>query len=246
MSIWRSLLGGVAGVAVLGGPLGLLIGAVAAHFAGKFMEGSDIAGKINDKTEQITFTVGVIALSAKMAKADGTVTRDEVEAFKKVFRVPEGEMKNVGRIFNQAKQDTAGYEAYAEQLGQLFRSQPAVLVQLLDVLFVIALADHIMHPAELKFLQNTASIFGFSKDEFASIKERHIGSDASDPYTIMGVDRGASDKEVKSAYRKLIKEHHPDKLIAQGVPKEFIDVATAKLAAINGAYDQIEKSRTMK
>lgn len=241
MSIWSTLIGGVAGVAVLGGPIGALVGAVAAHYAMQHF-----GPKVDDKTQQITFTIGVIVLSAKMAKADGSVSREEVDVFKRAFQVPENEVKNVGRIFDQAKRDSAGFEPYARQLAGLFQAQPAVLEQLLDILFHIALADHVMHDKERDFLEEVAQIFGFSKHEFEAIRERHMGPDESNPYIILGVNKTASVGEIKSAYRALIKEHHPDRLMAQGMPEEFIKVATEKLATINHAYDQIGRERGIK
>lgn len=240
MSIWGTILGGAAGMA-LGGPIGAMLGAAAMHFAGRAS-----SGKIDNFTAQATFTVGFIALCAKMAKADGVVTRDEINVFKKAFHVPTKEMKNVSYFFNLAKKDVSGFEGYANQLYGLFHNQPAMLEQIIDLLFLIAMADSVMHPAEMNYLQEVARIFNISPGDFARIRESHMGADISDPYVILGVDPDASDVSIKSAYRKLIKEHHPDLLIAQGVPEELIDVANEKLAVINNAYDKISKIRAIK
>ncbi len=199
-----------------------------------------------DGTKQIAFTIGVIVLGAKMAKADGVVTPDEVVAFREVFQVPPNEMKNVGRLFDRARRDAHGYEPYARQIAGLFQANPRVLEDLLDGLFHIAKADNVIHPAELEYLKSVAQIFGFDEHEFARIREAHLGPDKADPYTVLGVERAISDTELKSAYRKLIREYHPDTLIAQGMPQEFIDVANNKLAAINDAYDRVEKERELK
>ena len=121
-----------------------------------------------------------------------------------------------------------------------------MLEELLCILFHIARADNVIHPAELEFLSRVSTIFGFSSAEFNRLKAENLGPDKSDPYSILGVARSATDKEIKSAYRKLIKEHHPDLLTAQGMPEEFIIVATEKLSVINVAYDRIEKERDMK
>ena len=227
----------------MGGPIGALIGGFAGHaidkMRGEPVEGGDAA------TRQIAFTIGVIALGAKMAKADGQVTRDEVQAFREVFQVSPEDLKNVARVFDQAKKGVAGYEAYAQQLAGLFRENPAVLEDLLDGLFHIAKADNVYHPAEDQFLREVAHIFGFSDHEFARIKEAHVGAEKSDPYVILGVSRDADEGELKTHYRKLIREHHPDTLIAQGMPQEFIDVANEKLAAINDAYDRVQKERDL-
>jgi len=240
MSVWGKIIG-VAGGFALGGPLGALIGGFAGHAIDK-MRGGGGAGD-DDATRQVAFTIGVIALGAKMAKADGTVTRDEVDAFREVFQIPPSEVQNVARIFDLAKKDVVGFDAYAHQLAGMFRDNPAVLEDLLDGLFHIAKADNVYHPAEDQFLHEVAAIFGFSENEFARIKEGHVGADKSDPYVILGVPREIPDADLKSHYRKLIREHHPDTLIAQGVPQEFIDVANDKLAAINDAFDRIEQER---
>ncbi len=237
MSIWGTILGGAAGLA-LGGPIGALLGAAAVHYAGKASR-----GEMGATTQQAVFAAGFIALCAKMAKADGVVTRDEINVFKKSFHVEASEVKRVGWFFDQAKKEVAGYEAYATQLHRHFHNQPAVLEQVIDLLFHIAMADGVMHPAEMDYLHNVADIFKISDAEFSRIRESHLGPDKSDPYTVLGLDHDATDKEVKSAYRKLIKEHHPDLLMAQGVPEELIDVANDKLAAINTAYDTIAKAR---
>jgi len=237
MSIWGTILGGAAGFA-LGGPIGALLGGAAMHFAGKTSRGA-----VNATTQQAVFAAGFIALCAKMAKADGVVTRDEVNVFKKSFHVAPDEAKRVGWFFDQAKKEVNGFEAYASQLHKHFHNQPAVLEQVIDLLFHIAMADGVMHPAEMKYLHEVARIFRFSEADFSRIHESHMGPDKSDPYTVLGIAHDASDKEVKSAYRKLIKEHHPDLLMAQGVPEELIDVANDKMSAINDAYDKICKVR---
>lgn len=241
MSIWGKLIGATAGFAV-GGPIGALMGGFTGHLVDKRRQQEATGG---DGTKQIAFTIGVIVLGAKMAKADGVVTPDEVAAFKEVFRIPPDEMRNVGRIFDQARRDVYGFEPYARQIAGLFRANPQVLEDLLDGLFHIAKADNMIHPAELEYLRDVAGIFGFGDAEFARIREAHVGPDKADPYTVLGVERGISDQELKSAYRKLIREHHPDTLIAQGLPQEFIDVANGKLAAINDAYDRVKKERGM-
>ena len=239
MSIWGKILGGAAGFAV-GGPIGALLGAIAGHAIDQYRD-QELAP--DSATRQVTFTIAVIVLSAKMAKADGVVTKDEIAAFRRVFQVPPHEVKNVGRIFDMARADASGFEPYAEQVARLFRSHPRVLEDLLGALFHIALADGRMHKREHEFLERVAQIFGFSQTDFDRIKSSHIGPDTADPYAILGVPHEISDKDLKSAYRKLIRENHPDKVISEGLPQEFIDVANEKLKAINVAYDKIAKQR---
>ena len=243
MSVWGKILGGAAGFAV-GGPIGALLGAVAGHAVDK-MAASTPGGDETNGTKQIAFTIGVIVLGAKLAKADGRVTRDEISAFKEVFRIPPDEAKNVGRVFDQARKAAHGFEPYAKQIGRLFRDNPAVLEELLDGLFHIARADGKVTEDEIAYLREVAQIFGFGDADWDRIRAANVGPDSSDPFTIIGVSRDDSDETIKAAYRKLVVENHPDKLVAQGMPQEFIDVANEKLATINAAYDRIRKERDL-
>lgn len=244
MAKWGKLFGAAAGLA-LGGPLGVLLGMLAGHFA---LDRDDKNGPDNPfdtrgDTSRIAFTIGVIALGAKMAKADGFVSREEVDAFKQVFDVPPDELANVARVFDLARKDVAGYEQYAKQIAGMFRSKPRVLEDLLDGLFFIAKADKVFHPKEEAFLHSVAGIFGFSDADWARIRAGHIGADAADPYVILGVPHSVTDAALKQSYRRLVRENHPDLLIAQGLPEEFVMVANAKIATINDAYDKIAKQR---
>lgn len=238
MSIWGKIIGGVGGFA-LGGPLGALLGGLAGHAVDR-LRGGESEG---DGTRQVAFTIGVIVLGAKMAKADGQVTRDEVAAFKQVFHVPPEEMKNVARVFNLARQDASGFEPYAGQIARLFEPGSQVLEDLLHGLFHIAKADGVVHPSEIGYLAQVAEIFGFDEAAFARIREYHMGVDEADPYTILGVSHEASNDEIKAAWRRQINENHPDRAMAQGLPQEFVELANDKLAAINDAYDRIARQR---
>lgn len=244
MSIWGKVLGGAAGFA-MGGPLGALLGAAAGHAVDKMRAGAEHGGGAQHGEErQVAFTLAVIALGAKMAKADGTVTRDEVDAFKRLFRIPPEEARNVARVFDRAKTSTAGFEMYAQQVAKLFPHEPQVLEELLGGLLQIAKADGVVHPAELEYLWSVAQIFGFDRRTFERLTATHgTTPGGANPYSVLGVERDASDTDVKAAYRKLIHENHPDKLMAQGLPQEFIDLANDKMAAINAAYDEVKKER---
>jgi DnaJ like chaperone protein len=239
MAILGKIIGGAAGFAV-GGPLGALLGAVAGHAVDRLQSNDE---NVSDASRQTAFTIAVIALSAKIAKSDGKVTQDEIDAFRQILDVPEEELKNVGRVFDVARKDARGFEPYARQVARMFVDRPAVLEELLDALFHIAKADRIMHPQEEDFLRQVAEIFGFDDAKFARIRAAHLGADAADPYAILGVPHDASDDAVRTAWRELIKETHPDKLVAEGMPQDFIDVANAKMATINGAYEEIRKQR---
>jgi DnaJ like chaperone protein len=238
MSVWGKLAGAAAGLAI-GGPLGALLGGIAGHLA------VDRDSEPDEVDKQLAFTMGVIALGAKMAKADGHVTKDEVHAFKEVFSVPDSEKDNVARIFNLAKQDTAGFESYAKQLARLFHDDPDMLRNVVEGLFHIAAADNVIHPMERAYLQTVATHFGIGEAEFRYILARHSADERESPYQVLGIGPDVSDDELRRHYRKLIVENHPDKLIARGLPQELIDIANKKLAIINQAYDEIEKERRM-
>ena len=231
VSIWGKVSGAGAGFLV-GGPIGALVGAVAGHFI--FDREADPG---------VVFTIAVIALAGKMARADGSVSDVELQAFARVFQVPPQEEANVRRIFNLARQDVAGYEAYAGQIAKLFVGNPALLEDVLDGLFEIAKADGVLHPGEARFLERVAEIFGFAPNEFRRIRASHFAPELTDPYVILGVSYVASDQEIKLTYRRLVRENHPDSLIARGVPEEFIKLANDKLAAINAAYEKIQSER---
>ena len=191
----------------------------------------------------VAFTIAVIALSAKMAKADGVVTPDEVEAFSQVFTVEPGDEDHVARVFNMARRDVAGYDAYARQIARMFQDRPGVLEDLMDGLFHIARADGVVHEDELAFLHDVATIFGFSDFEFARIRASNTGEAVADPYLVLGVTPDATDQDLKMAYRRAVAENHPDRLIARGVPEEFVTLATEKLAAINTAWEALKQER---
>ncbi len=254
MSIWGKVIGGMTGFA-MGGPLGALMGAVAGHAVdrmrgggiqshGPWKERPGTTHAMNDR--QVAFTVAIIVLSAKMAKADGHVSHEEIAAFKRTVHIPPEEAESVGKLFDEARRDAKGFEPYAAQVGQMFARQPAVLEELLGVLFAIALADGVMHPAELAFLRQVSQIFGFDPHAFERIRQSHMPPEEADPYEVLGVERGASDAEIKSTWKKLIREHHPDKLMTQGMPQEFVDQANKKMAHINAAYDTVAKERGFK
>lgn len=242
MSIWGKIIGGTAGLA-LGGPIGALIGiTVGAAVDAGIEQTTDNS----DETRQVTFTIGVIALAAKMAKADGQVTREEVDAFKQVFRVPPNEMVNVGRVFDMARKHTAGFDAYAHQIAGLMRGNRAVLSDLLEALFFIAKADGHIHPNELNYIRVVAKIFGYNLEEIEGLVARHTGDEPDSPYSVLGVSPGIEITDLKKKYRELVRETHPDRLIAEGVPSDLIAVATRRSAEINAAYDAILKSRGYK
>ncbi len=249
MSIWGKIIGGTLGFA-LGGPLGALVGAAAGHFVDKGRRAAEAVtgGHIRGPRErlQYAFTVAVIALAAKLAKADGHVTRDEVATLKRIFHIPDDATAQIGAIFNEARKDASGFQPYARQIALLFRNDKAVLEELLAALLMIAHSDGVYHPKERAYISEVAKIFGFDDDNLRRIEGVFIhGAKASDtnPYEVLGVSHKANDEEIKTAYRTLLRENHPDRLIAQGLPEEFIEIANKKMAGINVAYDRIKSER---
>jgi len=239
MSIWGKIIGGGLGFA-LGGPLGAIIGTAAGHAFDKKQDGG---GPMDRSAKSAAFTVAVVVLGAKMAKADGVVTKDEIRAFKDVFEIPADETKQVGQMFNHARQESAGFEPYAQQIADMFQGNPGVLEELLHCLSTIAHADGALHKNEVAYLKKVADTFGIDDRTFERITAIDTGHGGGDPYQILGLDRSVDDDELKSAYRALVRENHPDKLIAEGLPEEFIEMANQKLAAINNAYDEVCKQR---
>lgn len=191
----------------------------------------------------VAFTIAVIALGAKMAKADGQVKSVEVAAFREVFHIAPEDEKNAARVFNLARTDVAGFEGYAQQIAAMFSRDKRVLELILDGLFHIALADGVLHPGELEFLQRVAKIFGVSKRAFRSLRARYDPEASPDPYDVLRIGPEASDQEVRDRWRALVRLNHPDRMIAQGVPPEAVRLATARLAAINEAYEEICEAR---
>lgn len=197
-----------------------------------------------DPRRRVAFTIAVIALGAKMARADGAVTRDEVAAFRDVFQTPPGEDEHVRLVFDLARRSTHGFESYARQIGRLFAADRAVLENLLGGLFHIALADGLLCSAEDAYLREVARHFGFAAGDYARIRAHYAGGEelpAEDPHAILGVEPGASLDALRTAYHRLVRESHPDLVIAQGLPPECIALATARAARINAAYDRLAR-----
>jgi DnaJ like chaperone protein len=196
----------------------------------------------NEPQKNIAFTIAVIALSAKMAKADGLVSPVELKAFAQVFEFAPEQTANVERVFDLAKQDVAGFGAYADQIAALLKDDRKLLQHVLEGLMHVATADGALHADEDTFLKEVATRFGFSESEFRFFRARFV-LDNANPYDALRLTPDATDAEVKAQYRKLVRDNHPDRLMANGVPAEFIELATRKLAAINGAYETIARER---
>lgn len=231
MSVWGKLAGLAAGYA-LGGVPGALVGGFLGHF---------VMDRLADR--EVTFTIALIALAAKMTRADGSVSPIEVRAVQRVLRVPKSEMANVDRVFRMAQGDVAGFDSYARQIKELFTDKPETLEDVLDALYFIAYADGILHQAEEQFLDIVADIFEIDKAKMAQIQARHGGEGALNPYLILGVSDKDSDDVLRSAYYQAVRDNHPDQLQARGMPPEMLHVASARMAAINEAWQLIKDAR---
>ena len=230
MSIWGKIAGVAAGYAI-GGVPGAVFGALAGHF---------VLDRINDR--QVIFTIALISLAAKMTRADGIVSPIEVQAVQSVLRVPETEHANMVRVFRLAQEDVAGFDTYARQIRDIYADSPQVLEDVLDVLFYIAYADGNLHPAEEDFLHIVAEIFEIDESGIRRVHARHDGS-VQDPYVVLGVAPASSDAVVRAAWLELVRANHPDQLQARGLPPEMMHIATARMAAINDAWETIRKER---
>lgn len=194
---------------------------------------------------QVGFSVAIIALSAKMAKSDGVVTDEEVSAFQQIFEVPDNEANNVARLYGLARQDVAGFQAYARKIKSLFPDNNELLQDVVHGLFHIAKADGFYHQNEMAFLDEVASIFGIEGRAYERLKLRHTEPEGGDPYTFLDASKDWSNEKLKKHYRRVVAENHPDRMIAHGVPPEFISISTKHLAAINKAWEQIKLEREL-
>jgi DnaJ like chaperone protein len=189
----------------------------------------------------VAFTIAVIALGAKMAKADGQVTRDEVAAFRRVFQIPPGEEANAARVFNMARTDVAGFDAYARKIAAMFGPGNPVLKDLLEGLFAIAVADGDYHEAEDAFLHEVAGIFGLEACCFRAIRASFVPEAEPDPWTVLELEPGVPLAEARKRWRALVREAHPDRAIARGLPQEAVRLAEERVIALNKAWDAISK-----
>ena len=241
MAIWGSLIGGMIGLS-LGGPFGMLLGSL---IGGKISRAKSRAGFSAFAQPQQVFALSIIVLSAKLSKADGQVSKEELIAVKDKLRIPDNELDQVGKIFNKAKEESAGYEQYAQQIAQIYKGNINVLEEVINILFYIAEADGNVSEDELKMIQHIAQIFNLTEIQFNSIKESRKSSDKLNPYIVLESNPDDKIEIIRKRYLKLSKEHHPDLLMSKGVPQEVIDESKAKMRAINSAWDQVQKLKSI-
>ncbi len=262
MRYWGKLIGGAAGFFV-GGPFGAVMGAALGHAADSGMlpkfklpftdmsfpgdaglSPARVAAMFGRRDQ--LFAVTVVVLAAKLSKCDGAVTRDEIDAFKRHFRIPPESTRDIGRLFDQARDSPEGFEPYAQQLGTAFADSPGTLEEVLTALFAIARADGALNTEEQAFLRGVHRAFRLDQlswDRARGAAPRQPASDEPDPYTILGVDRSAGPDELRATWKNLMRENHPDSLAARGASAEFIAKAGDKVARINAAWDRIKRER---
>ena len=237
MAIWGSIIGGMLGFSI-GGPFGMLLGSL---IGGKMSRARSSGGFRSFAQPQQIFALSLIVLSAKLSKADGQVSREELIAVKDKLKIPESELDQVGKIFNKAKEESTGYEPYAKQIAEVYRGNMNVLEEVINTLFYIDEADGHISDNELMMIEDISRIFGLNQTQINGIKESRKSSDKLNPYIVLESKPDDSLEEIRKRYIKLSKEHHPDLLLSKGVPQEVIDESKAKMRAVNSAWDQIQK-----
>ena len=240
MSIWGSLIGGMIGLSI-GGPFGMLLGSL---IGGRISRARATSGFSAEAQGQKVFALSLIVLSAKLSKADGQVSKEELIAVKDKLKIPEHELDQVGKIFNKAKEESVGYEPYAKQIAHFYKGHINVLEEVINILFYIAEADGNVSKEEFGMIKNIAQIFGLNESEFNGIVEGRKSSDKLNPYIVLESSPDEDIQTIRKRYLKLSKEHHPDLLISKGVPQEVIEESKKKMRSINSAWDQIQKLKT--
>ena len=240
MSIWGSLIGGMIGLSI-GGPFGMLLGSL---IGGRISRARATSGFSAEAQVQKVFALSLIVLSAKLSKADGQVSKEELIAVKDKLKIPEHELDQVGKIFNKAKEESVGYEPYAKQIAHFYKGHINVLEEVINILFYIAEADGNVSKEEFRMIKNIAQIFGLNESEFNGIVEGRKSSDKLNPYIVLESSPDEDMQTIRKRYLKLSKEHHPDLLISKGVPQEVIEESKKKMRSINSAWDQIQKLKT--
>ncbi|MFT8246257.1 TerB family tellurite resistance protein [Roseomonas sp. BN140053] len=254
MGFWGKIIGSTIGFA-MGGPFGAMLGASLGHAAdegalrGALPGGANIAAMLGSR--ETVFAVSVVVLSSKLAKCDGPVKRAEIDAFKTQFRIPPESMRDVGELFDRARDSSEGFESYAQRLGESFAGEPGMLEDVLTALFRVAAADGPVNRAEMEFLGAVHARLGLEPAAWERARGGRPrpdalpprGEEGSDPYVTLGLSRTASDETVRAAWRQLMRDHHPDSLTARGMSAELVSRATGKVAEINAAWDRIKRER---
>ena len=242
MSFWKAGIGGMIGFTI-GGPIGGILGAL----IGSKLSDKNQRQPSNNQKNQAAFFTALFACFAKIAKADGRVSREEVDKvdyfIKSKFKFPPEQRGFAIEIFNHAKDDQNSFEDYALQLSSLLSSDPSSLMMFYELLFELSMADGYLDPSEEKLLLKAIEIFNLDPD-LMSINKKKFGSDVADAYAILGVDQSMSFEDIKTAYKRKRKEYHPDTLISKGLPEELLEKAKEKFIEIQSAFEEIEKQKS--
>ena len=270
MSWWGKVIGGAFGF-MLGGPLGALFGAAVGHHFDKGIERGSINqafGQSGDQERvQAAFFTALFSVMGNVAKADGRVSEDEIAMARSIMQqmaLDDTQTRVAIDLFNQGKQAGFDLDAVVEQFRREAHRRTTLLQMFMEILLHAAYADGVMQPDEQRLLRRISEHLGFTVRQFQQLEARvraqrafHAGAEGyqtsrpqadllADAYEVLGVPATATDAEVKKAYRRLMNQHHPDKLVAKGMPEEMIKLATEKTQEIKAAYEMIKKSRARK
>jgi len=238
---------------LFGGPLGAIAGAALGHILVDKIdrlpsyETRSLPGPEFGQEEQVqaAYFISLFSILGKMSKIDGLVTKDEiavVQSFISSLPMDNEEKQFARQIFNEAKNSQYSIEDFASQLYQLIYKQPALVVSFFNLLFQLAAADSKLHPAEETALKSIKTIFRLSDRQYDNIKAVYF-KELDKYYKILGCTPESSNEEIKSNYKKLVKDFHPDKIISKGLPEEFVDFAESRFREIQESYEKIEKIR---
>jgi len=238
---------------IFGGPLGAVAGAALGHIL--IDKSSDLVNQTIRPQQgpqfepaertQATYFISLFSILGKLSKIDGVVTRDEITVVKDFINnlpMAEREKQFARQVFNEAKDSRYSIEDFATELYQAARTQPTLLLSFLDLLFKIAAADGALHPAEETALKSVKNIFKISDTQFENIKAVYF-KDFDKYYKILNCTPESSNQEIKSSYKKLVKDFHPDKIVSKGLPEEFIDFASNRFREIQESYEKIRQER---
>jgi len=264
MAWWGKLIGGAFGF-MLGGPLGALMGAALGHNLDRGMKGfagDSVLGEGETERVQTAFFSAIFSVMGHMAKADGRVTSEELNIARNLMshmQLSEEQRKAAMNLFSEGKKASFPLDEVLDQFRQECRGSRNLIQMFLEMLISTALADGVIHTAERDLLQHIAEKLGFSRTVFEQLlsliqaQQQYAGSNASgkspaetlsEAYAVLGVSESTNDADVKKAYRRLMNEHHPDKLVSKGLPEEMMKLATEKTQEIKAAYEQIKKTRS--
>ncbi|MCP4367344.1 MAG: DnaJ domain-containing protein [Deltaproteobacteria bacterium] len=251
MSWLGKIVGGTIGF-VLGGPLGAVAGAAFGHTFDRKNEKLYISGQTDFSTgeeAQFTFFIAAFSMLARLAKADGRVSEEEIDAVNKFMLYdlnldPESRMAAMN-IFNTAIESSESFDDFAAQFYSQFQAQPQILELMIDILLRVSIADGTMSESEERLIRSAVRIFNFTDERYNKLKSKYV-QEFEKYYAILGCGKSDTNERIKSRYRKLVKEFHPDKIVSKGLPEEFTKFAQDKFREIQDAYDYIRKERGIK